>query len=139
MHLDLPLTQRYAGLECPLYPLFGLLARKWMLDVFYHLHQAWEEGAQPLRFRELARRVQTGSSQARLSTKELAARLRELEEAGLVERTSYDTLVPHVEYSLTARGRSLFPHLSALLEWSHATKAMEEDEPWDFTARPSTS
>lgn len=117
MNLGLPPVQRYAGLHCPLYQIFGLLAHKWMLDVLYQLHCAEREGEGPLRFRELARRVQSGSPEVRLSAKELTARLRELEQAQLAQRTSYDTAVPHVEYMLTERGLSLLPHLLGLYDW----------------------
>ncbi len=102
-------SRRYAGLECPLYPLMSLIARKWALDVIRHLHEASE----PLRFRELQRRIQPV-----VTTKELTARLRELEGAGLVERVVYDEVVPHVEYALTQRGATLPPLLQSLAEWS---------------------
>ena len=106
---SLTVARRYEGLECPLYPLIGLISRKWALDVIYHLH----ETPSPLRFRELQRRIQPV-----VTTKELTARLRELESAGLVERRSYDEAIPHVEYALTPGGASLQPLLLELLDWS---------------------
>ena len=109
---DWPLAQRYAGLECPLYRIFGLLSRKWALDALFYLSQSNE----PLRFQELKRRVQK-AAQIPLSTKELTARLRELEAAGLVERNAYDDIVPHVDYRLTPRAQSLMPHLKSLHGW----------------------
>jgi DNA-binding HxlR family transcriptional regulator len=47
----------------------------------------------------------------------LSARLRELSEIGLLDRTSYDTVPPRVEYSLTADGREFVRRLRPLLEW----------------------
>ena len=46
--------------------------------------------------------------------KMVTARLRELEAAGLVSRTTYAEVPPRVEYALTARGRELQPAIEAL-------------------------
>lgn len=51
-----------------------------------------------------------------LSTKILMQRLRELERQGLVERRIYAEIPPHVEYSLTAKGREIQPILAAMRE-----------------------
>ncbi|MCS0636679.1 helix-turn-helix transcriptional regulator [Streptomyces sp. LP05-1] len=47
----------------------------------------------------------------------LAARLRALEEAGVVERRAYSERPPRFEYHLTEAGRDLAPVLHALLTW----------------------
>ena len=47
----------------------------------------------------------------------LAIQLRELETDGLVKRTVYAEAPPHVEYELTAFGRSLEPVLRQLKDW----------------------
>lgn len=52
------------------------------------------------------------------STSTLSARLSELVEAGLVERTQHDEIPPRVEYELTADGRELQARLEPLLEWA---------------------
>ena len=44
--------------------------------------------------------------------------LRELVEAGLIRRISYDTIPPKVEYVLTPSGEQLIPALDALYIWS---------------------
>ncbi len=44
----------------------------------------------------------------------LAERLRDLEAAGLIERTVLPTSPPTVEYRLTARGRRLAPVIEAM-------------------------
>lgn len=51
-----------------------------------------------------------------LSTKILMQRLRELERHGLVERRIYAEIPPHVEYSLTEKGREIQPILAAMRE-----------------------
>jgi DNA-binding HxlR family transcriptional regulator len=49
----------------------------------------------------------------------LTLQLRELEEAGIVERTVYAE-VPRVDYALTELGRSLQPVLIAMRNWGIA-------------------
>ena len=63
------------------------------------------------RFGELKKSV-TGITQ-----KVLTSKLRNLEEAGLVERTVYPQIPPKVEYSLSERGKSLVPVLVAMCKW----------------------
>ena len=50
--------------------------------------------------------------------KMLTATLKTLTEDGLIFRKSYPAVPPKVEYSLTDRGRSLLPHLDALISWA---------------------
>lgn len=52
-----------------------------------------------------------------VSPKMLIARLRELEERGLVTRTLYPEIPPRVEYSLTDDGRTLRPIVDAMADW----------------------
>lgn len=51
-----------------------------------------------------------------ISSKTLMLRLRELEHHGLVERKIYAEIPPHVEYSLTDKGRELQPVMAALYQ-----------------------
>ena len=44
--------------------------------------------------------------------------LKRLEQIGLISRHVYPEVPPRVEYSLTARGQSLMPHVSALIGWA---------------------
>jgi len=48
----------------------------------------------------------------------LAVTLKTLEADGLVKRTVYRQIPPKVEYELTARGKSLLPHLHGLVGWA---------------------
>jgi DNA-binding HxlR family transcriptional regulator len=52
-----------------------------------------------------------------ISPTTLSARLKRLEEAGIVERRFYEQHPPRAEYLLTDRGRDFRPVLRALLEW----------------------
>jgi DNA-binding HxlR family transcriptional regulator len=55
----------------------------------------------------------------------LSARLKVLEEHGLVARRTYSTHPPRDEYILTGKGRDLFPVIAALRRWGarHYTDA----------------
>jgi len=47
----------------------------------------------------------------------LSARLKRLEEAGIIERRLYEEHPPRAEYVLTAKGRELGPVLKTLRAW----------------------
>ena len=48
----------------------------------------------------------------------LAATLKDLIEAGIIDRKSYDEIPPRVEYSLTEKGRSVVPILQSICQWA---------------------
>jgi DNA-binding HxlR family transcriptional regulator len=79
-----------------------LLERRWQLSIIY----AALAGA--LRFNEFADAV------AGISPRMLSERLRDLEGAGLIERTVLPTSPPTVEYRLTTRGQRLAPVIEAM-------------------------
>jgi DNA-binding HxlR family transcriptional regulator len=84
----------------------SLLERRWQLSIIY----AALTGA--CRFSEFAESIQG------ISPRMLSERLRELEAAGLVERTVKPTSPPSVEYRLTPRGRMLGPIIDAMLAYA---------------------
>jgi DNA-binding HxlR family transcriptional regulator len=51
------------------------------------------------------------------SSKTLAARLKELERGGVLERQSYNEIPPRVEYNLTDKGQELVESMIDLLQW----------------------
>jgi DNA-binding HxlR family transcriptional regulator len=79
-----------------------LLERRWQLSIIY----AALTGA--VRFNEFAGAVQG------ISPRMLAERLRDLEAAGLLQRSVLPTSPPSVEYRLTERGRKLGPVMEAM-------------------------
>ena len=79
-----------------------LLERRWVLQVVVAAHS----GA--VRFNEF------GESVVGISPRMLSERLRDLEAAGLVERTVIPSSPPTVEYRLTSRGRRLGPIIDAM-------------------------
>ena len=65
----------------------------------------------PVRFNQLRRYLKT------VSDKTLSTNLKELEADGLVCRREYPQIPPKVEYTLTARGKSLMEVLDQLCVW----------------------
>lgn len=53
----------------------------------------------------------------------LSARLKDLEEKGLVERRLYEQHPPRLEYVLTSRGRAAAPVVRALRAWGRELQA----------------
>jgi len=79
-----------------------LVGHKWTLLIIEDLL------AGPRRFTEIQRALVSANP------KMVTARLRELEAAGLISRTTYAEVPPRVEYALTDRGRELRPAVEAL-------------------------
>ena len=94
--------------SCPVELAVDVIGGRWRTVLLSHL----KEGAH--RYGEL-RRLTPG-----ISEKMLTQRLRELEADGLITRRDLDRVPPHVEYDLTAEGRSLAPVLQALYDWGVA-------------------
>lgn len=65
-----------------------------------------------VRYSDLAKRMDG------VSPRTLTDRLKELENAGLVLRESFDEIPPRVEYSLTQRGTELMNALVPVAEWA---------------------
>jgi DNA-binding HxlR family transcriptional regulator len=84
----------------------SLLERRWQLSILY----AALTGA--IRFNEFAEAV------AGISPRMLSERLRDLEGAGLVQRTVIPSSPPTVEYRLTERGRRLGPLIEAMRDYA---------------------
>jgi DNA-binding HxlR family transcriptional regulator len=67
----------------------------------------------------------------------LTRRLRELEDAGLVERRVMPTSPVHVEYQLTQMGREAGPVLDAIIAWSHKWIPIPADASDDAASHPA--
>src|ERR1700761_4601422 len=85
----------------------ALLERRWTVSIIWASH----EGA--VRFGEFAQ------SLGAIPPATLATRLVELEDAGILERTTVEGRPPRNEYRLTARGRQLTGLVAALELLAH--------------------
>lgn len=94
--------------ECPIRNVLSRISDKWTLLVLYTL--SLTEGT--VRFGELRRQIPD------ISQKMLTVTLRTLEEDGFVSRKYYSEIPPRVEYNLTERAKSLFPHIQSLIIWA---------------------
>jgi DNA-binding HxlR family transcriptional regulator len=107
---SLSTTARPAGV-CPhFHAAIELLGKRWTGAIV----SALTEG--PLRFGELCKAVPG------LSDRLLSQRLRELEEAGVVEREVEPGTPVRVRYSLTEKGADLRPAISELRAWARRWK-----------------
>lgn len=95
------------GEPCLVEHALGVLDGRWTVLI---LRELFREPAG--RFNELRR------SLGDLSPRTLSDRLRRLEEQGVVARTVSAKRPIEVTYSLTDRGRSLWPLLEAMMAWS---------------------
>lgn len=78
---------------------------KWKMPILWRLQQrTW-------RYSELHRDLK------RVSHKMLTQQLRELESAGLLTRTVYPIVPPHVDYDITPLGRTAIPAIEMLRAW----------------------
>jgi DNA-binding HxlR family transcriptional regulator len=64
-----------------------------------------------------------------LSDRMLAERLKELEAAGIVQRTVIPETPVRVEYTLTEKGRALHSVIQAVAEWAERWEAASTPEP----------
>ncbi len=100
--------RRYSDkeLHCPAEITMSMICGKWKILILRSLQK------KPLRYNALGRIV-PGVSQ-----KMLSQQLREMENDGLLCRTVFPEVPPHVEYKLTDRGNSILPILNMMHSWA---------------------
>lgn len=97
---------------CPLTACMALLSGAWTPNVIWYLSGG------PRRFGELRADI------PRISAKVLSARLRELEEKGVIERRLIASSPPSAEYALTELGGELLPAIGAIARVGHKLKSV---------------
>ncbi len=91
--------------KCGIDVTLALVGGKWKASILWHLAQ------ETMRFSDLQRQFSD------ITRKMLTQQLRELEADGLVHREVYPQVPPKVEYSLTEKGKTIFPILDLMGEW----------------------
>ncbi len=89
----------------------SLISGKYKMPILYCLSKR-----EVVRYNEMKRYL------GKVTFKTLTDSLKALENDGLVLRTEYPQVPPKVEYSLTEKGRSLIPMLTALCTWGEEHK-----------------
>jgi DNA-binding HxlR family transcriptional regulator len=93
-------------MRCPIARTLDIVGERWTILI---LRDLVTSGAR--RFQDFE------SSLAGISPNTLSARLKRLEEAGIVERRFYEQHPPRAEYLLTKKGEELRPVLKTLFDW----------------------
>jgi DNA-binding HxlR family transcriptional regulator len=99
--------------ECGLHVFKELLNGKWKLMLIYYISVGLKRPGALQKKIAVDRRV-------------MNKQLDELVQHGFVEKVSFDTKVPKVEYQLTALGDSLLPLIISLEEWGENNRAVLE-------------
>jgi DNA-binding HxlR family transcriptional regulator len=92
--------------ECPVARTLDLIGERWTILL---LRDLLLQG--PRRFQDFQ------ESLAGVAPNTLSARLKSLEDNGLVRRQLYNERPPRLEYVLTDRGKSLGPIVKAMRDW----------------------
>ncbi|MCE4945936.1 helix-turn-helix transcriptional regulator [Streptomyces albulus] len=100
-----------------------IVGDKWSLLVVRNLKDG------PRRFTELKKAIDG------ISQRMLTVTLRSLERDGILTRTVYEVMPPHVSYELTGMGITLREATAPLLEWSIAHLARIDDARAAYDAR----
>src|ERR1700728_3782250 len=104
------------GRPCPIAAALDLVGERWALLIVRELALGNSH------FQDIVRG--TGAPRDRV-----AARLKALDEAGVIRRVPYQAAPPRFDYQLTESGRALIPVLDALLAWGldHAVDPNDPD------------
>lgn len=94
--------------DCPMRRTLELLSGKWRTHIIYELCKR-----PSCRFGELKKSV------PRITNTMLTTTLRELENVGIIHREQFNEIPPHVEYSLTEKGKALLPVFFELSKWGN--------------------
>jgi len=99
--------------DCGLHVFKELLNGKWKLMLIYYISDGIKRPGALQKKLAADRRVMT-------------KQLDELAKDGFVDKISFDTKIPKVEYQLTALGSSLLPLIISLESWGEKNRAVLE-------------
>lgn len=92
--------------QCPVHRTLNILSGKWRTHIIFELckHNS-------LRFGELKKSIPA------ITNSMLTSTLRDLEKLGIIYREQFNEIPPHVEYSLTEKGKELIPVFVEISKW----------------------
>ena len=94
--------------DCPIRNILTRISDRWSMFILLTLNGKQE----PMRYSDILAAIPD------ISQKMLTVALKNLEADGLVERHAFAEIPPRVEYNITERGKTLMPHINALVEWA---------------------
>ena len=89
----------------------SIINGKWKMLIIYYLSK---NGI--LRYSELQRMI------GKITYRTLSSSLKEMESDGLINRKEYPQIPPKVEYSLTEKGKTLWPIIQEMCQWGEHNK-----------------
>ena len=95
----------HPNMTCPIKHTLDIIGGKWKLFIVLQLF-----GSEQLRFSQL-------SKNPGITNTVLSGCLRDMEKDGIILRHQFNEIPPHVEYSLTEKGRTLSNVLLAIADW----------------------
>ena len=99
------INKRETLITCPVTITLNKIGGRWKPLILFHLSK------EKKRYSELRRSIPA------ITEKMLIQHLRELETDNLIKRMAMPVVPPHVEYSLTKKGKDLSPILEAMADW----------------------
>lgn len=103
--------------DCPIGDALGMIGGRWKLRILCAL---MVDGT--LRHNDIKKRA------GAITPAVLSSSMKELERDGLVTRVQYEQIPPRVEYTITERGRQLWPILHRLVHWARNEDFDGDDE-----------
>ena len=96
----------HPNMTCPIKHTLDIIGGKWKLFIVLQLF-----GSEQLRFSQLSKNIPG------ITNTVLSGCLRDMEKDGIILRHQFNEIPPHVEYSLTEKGRTLSNVLLAIADW----------------------
>ena len=96
----------HPNMTCPIKHTLDIIGGKWKLFIVLQLF-----GSEQLRFSQLSKNIPG------ITNTVLSGCLRDMERDGILPRHQFNEIPPHVEYSLTEKGRTLSSVLLAIADW----------------------
>ncbi|URZ05194.1 winged helix-turn-helix transcriptional regulator [Clostridium felsineum] len=89
----------------------SIINGKWKLLIIFYLSKY-----NTVRYNELQRII------GKITYRTLSSTLKEMESDGLIHREEYPQIPPKVEYSLTEKGKTLWPIIHSMCQWGEINR-----------------